>query len=91
MGVFGFQLVPGQEEPLAYCCSEAQAVREARTTRRELVAGGGCILAPNAIYRVELAEPTAKTLVSVLNHPDALASALVLKKVVVGYVREDCH
>lgn len=89
MTLFGFQLVPGDNEALAYCCTEQQAFSEARTTRREIVAAGDGVLAPTAVYRIELAELSTETLVAVLNHPDAVSRKTVRAKTLLGFVTED--
>lgn len=89
MRVYGFQVIPGEDSPLAYCESREEAFEQARQHRRGILADGGVQqLDATALYEVWLAEISAEAMIAVLNCSDELEARLVRGKTLVGFVTE---
>jgi hypothetical protein len=90
MLVYGFQITPGRDDPLAYCEDPAAAYSEALEHRREIKRTAALDrLDPTAVYEIEVAEVTAETLVAILNARDAVTEVLFLSRRRLGLVTED--
>ncbi|MCA1408240.1 hypothetical protein I6F26_29060 [Ensifer sp. IC3342] len=89
MRVYGFQIVPGSNETLAYSESKEGAFAAAQEHRRGLLADGEITrLDAMAVYEVTLADLTVENLLAILNEPEALTEVFVLHKTLVGFVTE---
>lgn len=86
--VFGYQIVPGRDEPLAFAGSYEECQREALSERVELRRNNPDIdpLGAMAIYRLTLAWPDYDRLLSVLNEKTSLLDVIVFDRKLVGLV-----
>ncbi|KAB1086383.1 hypothetical protein F4V91_08030 [Neorhizobium galegae] len=88
--VFGYQIVPGRDEPLAFAASLEECQREALFEREELRRNDPDIdpLGAMAIYRLTLAWPDVNGLLAVLNERTPLLDAIVVDRRLVGLVAD---
>lgn len=88
--VFGYQIVPGRDEPLAFAGSFEECQREALSEREELRRNDPDIdpLGAMAIYRLTLAWPDIDGLLAVLNERTPLLDAIVVDRRLVGLVAD---
>ncbi|CAN7623146.1 hypothetical protein [Neorhizobium sp. LjRoot104] len=86
--VFGYQIVPGRDEPLAFAASLEECQRDALFEREELRRNDPDIepLGAMAIYRLTLAWPHIDRLLAVLNEKSSLLDAIVVDRKLVGLV-----
>lgn len=88
--VFGYQIVPGRDEPLAFAASLEECQREALFEREELRRNDPDLemLGAMAIYRLTLAWPDIDGLLTVLNDKGSLLDAIVVDRKLVGVVAD---
>jgi hypothetical protein len=88
--VFGYQIVPGRDEPLAFAASLEECQRDALSERDELRRNDPDIepLGAMAIYRLTLAWPDTDGLLAVLNEKTSLLDAIVIDRKLVGLVAD---
>ncbi|CAN7612358.1 hypothetical protein [Neorhizobium sp. LjRoot104] len=88
--VFGYQIVPGRDEPLAFAASLEECQREAPFERDELRRNDPNLesLGAMAIYRLTLAWPDTEVLLAVLNEKTSLLDAIVIDRKLVGLVAD---
>jgi hypothetical protein len=88
--VFGYQIVPGRDEPLAFAASLEGCQRDALSERDELRRNDPDIepLGAMAIYRLTLAWPDTDGLLAVLNEKISLLDAMVIDRKLVGLVAD---
>lgn len=88
--VFGYQIVPGRDEPLAFAASLEECQRDALSEREELRRNDPDIepLGAMAIYRLTLAWPDTDGLLAVLNEKASLLDAIVIDRKRVGVVAD---
>ncbi|TCU15652.1 hypothetical protein EV130_12036 [Rhizobium azibense] len=88
--VYGFELVAGMADELAYEATEEAAYKAALAHRQELLARDGLkFKEPTAIYKVWLKPIHAALLLDVMNFPDERADhRLVKRKQRIGLVTE---
>ncbi|WP_105405063.1 hypothetical protein [Neorhizobium sp. T7_12] len=88
--VFGFQIVPGRDEPLAFAASIEECQRNALSEREELRRNDPDIdpLGAMAIYRLTLRLPDIDGLIDVLNENVSLLDAIVVDRRLVAVVAD---
>nr|WP_250808843.1 hypothetical protein [Neorhizobium tomejilense] len=88
--VFGYQIVPGRDEPLAFAASLEECQRDALSERDELRRNDPDIepLGAMAIYRLTLAWPDTDGLLAVLNERTSLLDAIVIDRKLVALVAD---
>ncbi|CAN7283073.1 hypothetical protein [Neorhizobium tomejilense] len=88
--VFGYQIVPGRDEPLAFAASLEECQRDALSERDDLRRNDPDIepLGAMAIYRLTLVWPDAEGLLAVLNEKTSLLDAIVIDRKLVGLVAD---
>ncbi|WP_172724424.1 hypothetical protein [Neorhizobium tomejilense] len=86
--VFGYQIVPGRDEPMAFAASLEECQRDALAERDKLRRNAPDLepLGTMAIYRFTLAWPDTDGLLAVLNEKTPLLDALVVDRKFVGLV-----
>jgi hypothetical protein len=88
--VFGYPIVPGRDEPMAFAASLDECQREALSEREELRRNDSDIepLGAMAIYRLTLAWPDTDGLLAVLNEGTSQLDAIVVDRKRVGLVAD---
>jgi hypothetical protein len=93
MVVFGYQIVPGRDEPLAFAASLEECQREALSEREELRRNDPDLepLGAMALYRLTLPWPDIDGLLAVLNEKTSLLDTIVTDRKLVGIVADRIH
>nr|WP_250809360.1 hypothetical protein [Neorhizobium tomejilense] len=88
--VFGYQIVPGRDDPLAFAASLEECQRDALSERDELRRTDPDLepLGAMAIYRFTLTWPDTDGLLAVLNEKISLLDAIVVDRKLVGLVAD---